>query len=136
MRGLEPIRHTNRDFFVCDVFEGVPYIKDDMASMEHPVFSLSTKLDTRILHYEHNGNTVTITPSIKGLATIHDKDILMYCAGYLRAAIAEGNEPSQVVRFTAYDFFVSTNRKTNGCCYLNNAIFLGISNTLNYETRF
>jgi plasmid replication initiation protein len=117
MEPLLPVRHPTRDFFVCDVFDGIPYFKDDMASMEHPMFSLSTKLDTRILHYEHNGNTVTITPSIKGLATIHDKDILLYCVSHLRAAMAEGREPSQIVRFTGYNMMVSTNRRTDGDSY-------------------
>ncbi|SHN93286.1 hypothetical protein BHECKSOX_2411 [Bathymodiolus heckerae thiotrophic gill symbiont] len=32
--------------------------KDDSASMEHPVFSLSTKPDHRMLLYEYNGNTI------------------------------------------------------------------------------
>ena len=68
-------------------------------------------------HYEHNGNTITIKPSYEGLATIHDKDILIYCAGYLRAAINQGKIPNRTVQFTAYDFFISTNRKTDGDTY-------------------
>ena len=117
MEPLLPIRHPNRDFFVCDIFDALPYFKDDIASMEHPVFSLSTKPDMRVLHYEHNGNTLTIKPSYTGLPTIHDKDILLYCASYLRAAMADGHTPSQIIRFTAYDFFVTTNRGTDGRYY-------------------
>lgn len=121
---LLPIRHPNRDFFVCDIFDRLPYFKDDQASMEHPVFSLSTKPDMRTLHYEHNGNSLTIKPGADGLATIHDKDVLLYCASYLRAAIQEGHEPNQSVRFTAYDLLVSTNRATNNLGYerLKNAL--------------
>jgi len=33
-------------------------LKDDQASMEHPMFSLAKSPDTSIRHYEHNGNTV------------------------------------------------------------------------------
>lgn len=117
MEPLLPVRHTERDFFACNIFEAITSFKDDMASMEHPVFSLSTKPDMRILHYEHNGNTITIKPSYDGLATIHDKDILLYCASYLRAAINRGEVPSRTVRFTAYDFFFSTNRDTDGDTY-------------------
>ena len=117
MEPLLPARHENRDFFVCDLFTALPYFKDDLASMEHPVFSLSTKPDMRALYYKHNGNTITIKPSYDGLATIHDKDILLYCASHIRAAIASGHKPSQIIRFTAYDFLVSTNRKTNGAYY-------------------
>ena len=117
MEHLLPVRHPNRDFFACDIFESLDCFKDDMASMEHPVFSLSTKADMRVLHYEHNGNTITIKPSYDGLATIFDKDILIYCASYLRAAINRGEIPSPTVRFTAYDFFISTNRETDGDTY-------------------
>lgn len=119
MEPLLPVRHPTRDFFACDIFDTLPYFKDDMASMEHPVFSLSTKPDMRVLHYEHNGNTITIKPSYDGLATIHDKDILIYCASYLRAAIMDGYKPSKTIRFTTYDFLVSTNRQTNGQYYQN-----------------
>lgn len=117
MEPLLPVRYPERDFFACNIFDALPYFKDDMASMEHPVFSLSTKPDMRALHYEHNGNTITIKPSYDGLPTIHDKDILIYCASYLRAAINRGEIPSRTIRFAAYDFFFSTNRKADGDTY-------------------
>ncbi len=119
MKPSLPVRHKNQDFFVCDIFDALPYIKDDLASMEHPIFSLSTKLDTRTLHYEHNGNTITIIPSSLGLATIYDKDILLFCASYLKAAINEGRTPSKRIRVTAYDLLKSTNRGIDGRNYEN-----------------
>lgn len=115
MKPLLPDRHPNPDFFVCDVLDAVP--KDDMASMEHPIFSLSTKPDTRILHYEHNGNRVEIAPSVRGLATIHDKDVLIYCISQLVAKINSGEQPNRVIRLKAYDLLVSTNRETSGDGY-------------------
>jgi plasmid replication initiation protein len=114
---LSPVRYPNRDFFVCNIFDALPYFKDDMASMEHPVFSLSTKPDQRVLHYEHNGNTLTILPGFHGLATIFDKDVLVYCASYLKAALNEGYEIQQKIRVTAYDILVSTNRGIDGRSY-------------------
>jgi plasmid replication initiation protein len=75
--GLLPQRHPNHDLFICDVLDAIP--KDDMASMEHPIFSLATKADTRVLRYEHRNVRVEIAPSVRGLATIYDKDILIYC---------------------------------------------------------
>ena len=74
---LLPDRHKQRDFFTCDIFDSY---KDDTASMEHPVFSLSTTPDFRVLTYENNGNSIEIKPSYTGLATIYDKDILLYLA--------------------------------------------------------
>jgi len=40
---LLPIRHPKRDFFICDFGEVIP--KSDIASMEHPLFTLFTKPD-------------------------------------------------------------------------------------------
>lgn len=115
---------SDQDFFDCSLFAAIPYFKDDMASMEHPVFSLSTKPDMRHLRYEHNGNTLEIIPSGYGLATIHDKDILLYCASQLRSAINDGCTPNQAVRFTAHDFFIATKRRTSGEYYRNFEISL------------
>jgi hypothetical protein len=70
---LLPDRHPIQDFFICDVTDAIP--KNDMASMEHPIFSLATKPDISIREYEHKGVRVTIAPSALGMATIHDKDI-------------------------------------------------------------
>src|SRR3546814_8348395 len=73
---LLPVRHPNQDLFICYVLDAIT--KDDMASMEHPVFSISTKPDNRTWRYEHNGNVIEIIPPGKGLATIHDKYLLIY----------------------------------------------------------
>src|SRR3546814_9496390 len=77
--------------------------KDDMASMEHPIFSLATKPDRRVFRYEHNGNKLEIVPSVKGLATIHDKDILIYCISQLIGKMNQGERPSRTLHLTARD---------------------------------
>lgn len=88
-----------------------------MASMEHPIFSLSTKPDTRIRRYENGGRFVEITPSVKGLATMHDRDVLIYCISQLMAGLNEGRTPSPTIRFKAHDLLKATNRMTNGQGY-------------------
>ena len=90
---LLPDRHPTPDIFVCDIFDAAP--KGDMASMEHPIFSLSTKPDLRIRRYEHGDRYVEITPSVKGLATVHDRDILIYCISQIIAALNNGKPVSQ-----------------------------------------
>ena len=112
---LDPHRHPTRDFFVCDIFSALP--KDDIASMEHPMFSLSTRPDKRILNYEHNGTEITVVPSVKGLATLHDKDILIYCISQLMAALNAGREISRTLTLKAHDLLVATNRETSGDGY-------------------
>lgn len=113
--GLLPDRHRQRDFFLCDIFDAIP--KDDLASMEHPLFSLSTRPDRRILSYAHNGVEITVTPSVKGLATIHDKDILIFCISQLMAALNAGRQLSRTLQLKAHDLLVATNRETSGDAY-------------------
>ncbi|QDU98615.1 replication initiator protein A [Lignipirellula cremea] len=112
---LLPERHPTLDFFVCDVFDAAP--KGDMASMEHPIFSLSTKPDHRVRRYEHNDNFIEVKPSSDGLATVHDRDVLIYCISQLVAALNRHEHVSQVVRFRAHDLLKATNRMTNGQGY-------------------
>src|SRR6202171_6473576 len=87
---LLPVRHPNRDCFVADILDWA--LKDDRHSMEHPMFSLSKKPDKRIRRYEHNDISVTITPSVLGLATIWDKDILLYCISVLMEGLNQGRK--------------------------------------------
>ncbi|MFE3838673.1 replication initiator protein A [Pseudogemmobacter sonorensis] len=115
MTTLLPDRHPQGDFFICDIFDAHP--KDDLASMEHPLFSLSTKPDLRILDYAHNGARITVTPSVKGLATIHDKDILIYCISQLMAALNAGRQLARTLHLRAHDLLVATNRETSGDAY-------------------
>jgi plasmid replication initiation protein len=113
--GLLPDRHPTGDFFVCDIFDALP--KDDMASMEHPIFSLSTRPDLRILSYTHNGVEITVTPSVRGLATLFDKDILIYCISQLMAALNAGRQVARTLTLKAHDLLVATNRETSGDSY-------------------
>jgi len=112
---LLPDRHPIQDFFICDVTDAIP--KDDMGSMEHPIFSLATNPDRNIREYEHNGVKVAIIPSTLGLATIHDKDILIYCISQLIAKMNAGLEPHRTLHIKAFDLLVSTNRNNDGRGY-------------------
>jgi len=112
---LLPDRHPQRELFVCDIADAV--LKDDMASMEHPFFSLSKKPDLKIRSYEHNGNKLEVIPSVKGLATIYDKDILIYAISQLIAAKNAGKKVGQYITISARDLLVFTNRHTGGYNY-------------------
>ena len=103
------------DFFICDILGAAP--KDDLGSMEHPIFSLGTRPDRRILSYCHNGTQVTVTPSVKGRASIFDKDILIYCISQLVAALNAGRAVSRTLTLTAHDLLVATGRDTGGDSY-------------------
>jgi plasmid replication initiation protein len=111
---LLPERHQH-DLFVCDVGEAV--LKDDMASMEHPFFSLSTKPETSVRRYENGDRWLEVVPSVKGLATIYDKDILIYCISQLIAKMNDGVPPSPLVKIVAKDLLIFVNRSLGGKDY-------------------
>lgn len=112
---LSPDRHLQRDFFVADILDAAP--KDDLTSMEHPLFALKAG-DRRVRRYERNGVTIEVKPGVDGCATIHDKDVWIYCISQLVEALNRGREDiGRTVHFTAYDFLVTTNRQTSGHGY-------------------
>lgn len=113
---LMPDRHPQHDLFICDVADAV--LKDMMAHMEHPFYSLSKKPETNIRRYEHNGSWIEITPSVKGLATIYDKDILIYCISQIMAKLKAGEAVSPRVRINSRDLLIFTNRGTSGRDYM------------------
>ena len=106
---------TAQDFFVCDLFDAAP--KSDLGSMEHPMFSLATRPDRTIRHYTRGDVTVTVTPSVRGRATIHDKDIVIYCISQLMAALNAGRAIARTLTLTAHDLLIATRRDTGGDRY-------------------
>jgi len=112
---LLPAKHGKGDLFICDVADAV--LKDLIPQMEHPFYSLSKKPETAIRKYEHNGNWLKIVPSVKGLATIYDKDILIYCISQIMEKLKRKEPVGQRIRITSYDLLVFTNRGTAGKDY-------------------
>lgn len=111
---LSPDRHPTRDLFIADILDAAP--KADGASMEHPIFALKAG-DHRARTYERNDVKITVFPAFQGCATIHDKDLWIYCISQLVEAKNRGREISRAVRFTMHDFLVTTNRRTDGDAY-------------------
>ncbi|ORE90119.1 plasmid replication initiator protein-like protein [Stappia sp. 22II-S9-Z10] len=112
---LLPVRHTQPDFFVCDIFDATP--KGDQASMEHPLFTLSTKPDLQPREYRQGSTFVKLTPSTIGLATVHDRDVIIYALSQCMARLQRGLRVERKMRFHPHDLMVMTNRETNGGSY-------------------
>jgi len=109
---LLPVRHKPDDFFIADIFDNLP-VKGDMASMEHPLFTLSKKPDMRTLCYERGNTRVEMHPSSIGLPSIMDKDILLYCASVVMDKVNQREYPPKTIRLSLHDVLVATNRHTN-----------------------
>ena len=112
---LLPLRHPERDFFICDIFDAAP--KSDTASMEHPLFTLSTKPDTTPREYRKGDSWLKVSPSDLGLATVHDRDILIYCISQCMARLNKGLPVQRTLRFNVHDLLKTTNRATNNLGY-------------------
>ena len=108
---LLPERHPEPDFFICDIFDAAP--KSDTASMEHPLFTLSTKPDMQAREYRQGDKWIRVSPSDLGLATVHDRDILIYCISQCMARLNAGKEVHRTLRFNAHDLLKVTNRQTS-----------------------
>lgn len=87
---LLPDRHPQADFFICDVADAV--LKDLIPQMEHPFYALSKKPETSIRRYEHEGKWLEVIPSVKGQATIYDKDILIYVVSQIMHSLNRESE--------------------------------------------
>ena len=99
-------------------------LKDDTATMEAPLFSLSTKpdMDTWRWISPDKKKWLEVTPSSIGRATIHDKDLLIYLTSQVVAAMNDAARcstkmPSRCIRFTLHDFLIATGRDTAGKSY-------------------
>ena len=113
---LLPTYHSNRDFFVADLLDIA--LKSDRASLEVPIFSLATRPDKSIFEWSSkDGNRLLrVVPSVLGRATQMDKDILIYIISQVMEAKNRGREDynSKTIQFTAYNYFVSTNKPSTG----------------------
>lgn len=113
----EIINSDQLDLFVADLIDVSP--KGDLHTMEYPIFAISSKPDKEKFIYknEQTGSWLEVVPSADGRATIHDKDLLIYCFGQIAEAANRGREISRRVKITAYDYLLTTNRGTDGKSY-------------------
>lgn len=103
--GPEPEQGT---LFVCDITNWP--VKDDIGSMEFPLFSLSKQKDTRKREYRRGNKVVRIIPSTVGAATVFDKDLLLYVASQIVEARNRGLPVSRTVQIDSFDFLLGTER--------------------------
>lgn len=113
-RSPAPALTQQIDLFIATGRAAAP--KDELATMEHPVYAIEDG-DQRIMTYEHNGVTLEVTPSVKGRATIHDKDIVLTCVSKVVDAVNRGEPVSRTVSIKAHDVLTFTNRSTSGRGY-------------------
>lgn len=95
--------------------------KDDIMSMEAPVFSLSKDPEKNLHEWTwvsiDGKKSITVIPSIKGRPTIYDKDILIYIYSCLVQRINDGLPISKTVKFHVYDYLKAIKSDVGGYEY-------------------
>jgi len=92
-------------------------VKGERSMMEFPFFHLSKGRRSRPLVFDDGRVQVEVRPSQAGIASIYDKDILLYLASLMVEKINKGEEPDQEFTFTAHDFIRVTGANRSARTY-------------------
>lgn len=90
-------------------------VRDGIDMMEFPFFSLSKKKRFEPMIYNNEARGIEIIVSggkPHGIATIWDKDILIWCISQVREALDRGEQPSKKIYFHPYQILKATRRGT------------------------
>lgn len=83
-------------------------IRGERSLMAFPFFALSKNAWMKPLAYATGDVSIEVRPSARGVATIYDKEIVLYIASLMAAKIDQGMAVSQDFVFTAHDLFSVT----------------------------
>src|SRR3546814_210360 len=88
--------------------------KTDRILMEFPWFNLAKRPRLEPITFEDADIKIEVRPSHRGMATIWDKDLLIYAASMINKELERGRPTSRTVRFTTADFLSYTGRQRGG----------------------
>lgn len=92
-------------------------VRGERSLMAFPFFALSKGKWTKTLAYKTDKVSIEIVPTAKGVATIYDKEIVLYIASLMVAKLEAGEQVSQDFYFTAHDLFCVTGNNTSARSY-------------------
>lgn len=96
------------DFFLGSIVDAS--IKDNHDLMSYPFFALTKRPRMTPIVYKENGVSIVVNPGNKGMATIWDKDILLYLVTVLNERIQRGMSVDRTIHFNACDLLRWTGR--------------------------
>ena len=123
------------DFFTESLISAP--LRDDRATMEFPFFALQKRPLLVPIVYQDGNVSIRIPPGERGVATIWDKDVLIYLSSLINGKIERGEEVSRTVRIAAYDMLRVTRRHTgkNGYQEIYDALFRLRSTTITTDIQ-
>ncbi len=92
-------------------------VHGERSLMAFPFFALSKGKWTKPLAYKTEKESIEIVPTAKGIATIYDKEIVLYIASLMVRKLEAGEAVSQDFYFTAHDLFCVTGNNPSARSY-------------------
>lgn len=83
-------------------------IRGERSLMAFPFFALAKTAWMKPLSYHTDTVSIEVRPSASGVATIYDKEIVLYIASLMAAKLEAGETVGQDFVFTAHDLFTVT----------------------------
>jgi plasmid replication initiation protein len=83
-------------------------VKGERTVGEFPFFALTKNPQMEPMIFASDDVRIEINPGKHGIATIWDKEILLYVASLMVAKVEKGEQVTSEVTFTANDFFAAT----------------------------
>ena len=133
---LEPVTTGQQIDLFAETLVSVP-LRDDRATMEFPFFALQRRPLLTPIIYQDGNVAIRISPGERGIATIWDKDVLIYLSSLINSRIERGEEVSRTVCITAHDLLRVTRRHTgkNGYQEIYDALFRLRSTTITTDIQ-
>ena len=92
-------------------------VSGERSIMAFPFFALSKVAQQQPIRYRSGSITIEVRPSTAGVATIYDKEIVLYIASLMAARVELGEPVGQDFTFTAHDFFRVTGASVSSRSY-------------------
>jgi plasmid replication initiation protein len=92
-------------------------VKGDRNTMVYNFFSLRREKETELPRYDDGKTWIEVVGTKHGVASIWDKELLVYSASLIADKINRDQNPSPRITFTAHDFFVTTGSSPGGSAY-------------------
>jgi plasmid replication initiation protein len=92
-------------------------VQGERTVAEFPFFALSKKAHMAPMVFESGAARIEINPSKTGVATIYDKEILLYIASLMAERAEKGEKADRVMTFTANDLFRVTGTNSSARSY-------------------
>lgn len=92
-------------------------VRGERSIMAFPFFALTKLAQMKPLEYRWENVSIEVKPSSNGVATIYDKEIVLYIASLMISKMEAGERVDQEFTFTAHDFFRVTGTSSSARSY-------------------